>query len=136
MNEQLSLLPDLDKASDTRKANLCRTWKNSLKNDCGVFIENRMDFEAHEGKRIYPYIRICCALKYPWVFYDFDVQDMTKGKGSPCDELSPRFDVHECAPNVMLMVEQHLRDYVKGYGVTEKLIQNVLKQMEKSINDR
>ena len=48
MNEQLSLLPDLDRASDKRKANLCRTWKNALKNDCGVFIENRMDFEAHE----------------------------------------------------------------------------------------
>ena len=51
MYGQLSFLQDLDRASDTRKANLCRTWKNALKNDCGVFIENSMDFEAHEGKK-------------------------------------------------------------------------------------
>lgn len=134
--ETISLLPDLDRASDTRKANLCRTWKNAEENDCGVLTINTKEFEAREKNRFAPMVRITCALVYPNVYYNFDVMASESGHASPCDrQYSPKFDVHECAPNVMLMVEHHLRDYVKGFGINEKFIESVLQQMRKSIEE-
>ena len=136
MNKQLSLLPDLDRASDKHKANLCRTWKNALKNDCGVLVENMMEFEARTGKKNYPCVRIKCALIYPKVYYECDVQDVTEGRGCPVmQKYSPNFDVHECAPNVMLIVEHFVRDVCRGYKVTEELITDALKKMELSIKE-
>ena len=32
MTEQLSFLSDLDRASDTKKPNLCTSWKNAVLN--------------------------------------------------------------------------------------------------------
>ena len=132
----LDFLADLDKASDTRKQNLCSTWKNARANDCDVLVENMMEFEARTGKKIYPCVRIKCALIYPKVYYECDVQDVTAGRGSPVmQKYSPNFDVHECAPNVMLMVEHFVRRVCKGYKVTEKLITDALKKMELSIKE-
>ena len=99
MTDQLSLLLDLDRASDTNRPNLCTSWKNARANEC-------------------------------------DVQDVTAGRGSPVmQKYSPNFDVHECAPNVMLMVEHFVRDVCRGYKVTEKLITDALDKMEKSIKE-
>lgn len=132
----LDFLAELDKASDTRKQNLCSTWKNARANDCDVLVENTMEFEARTGKKIYPCVRIKCALIYPKVYYECDVQDATAGRGSPVTQkYSPNFDVHECAPNVMLMVEHFVRDVCKGYKVTEKLITDALNKMELSIKE-
>lgn len=136
MTDQLSLLPDLDRASDSSKQNLCATWKNARANDCDVLTENMMEFEARTGKKIYPCVRIKCALVYPKVYYECDVQDVTAVRGSPVmQKYSPNFDVHECAPNVMLMVEHFVRDVCRGYKVTEKLITDALDKMEKSIKE-
>ena len=131
----ISFLPDLDKASDTRKANLCRTWKNAVTNDYGCFVVNLHDFVAHEGKKVYPRVQIKCALVYPKVYYDFDIYTANSDKGSPIDLNSHNFDVHECAPNVMLMVEHHLRDYIKNYGIKDKLINSALEAMRKDITE-
>ena len=132
----LDFLADLDRASDSRKQNLCATWKNARANDCDVLTENMMEFEARTGKKIYPCVRIKCALVYPKVYYECDVQDVTDGRGSPVmQKYSPNFDVHESAPNVMLMVEHFVRDVCRGYKVTEKLITDALDKMEKSIKE-
>lgn len=50
-------------------------------------------------------------------------------------KYSPNFDVHECATNVMLMVERFVRNVCRGYKVTEKLITDALKKMELSIKE-
>ena len=134
--EQMSFLADLDRASDTRKANLCRTWKNAEANDCDVLTINAKEFEARDGKKFAPSVRITCALVYPKVYYNFDVMAPNSGQGSPCEkDFSPNFDVHEHAANVMLMVEQHLRKITDKYHTPEKLVKNVLEQMRTSIEE-
>lgn len=132
MNEQLSLLPDLDRASDTRKANLCRTWKNAIKGDY-VYVENLYRFK--EGKDLAQYVEINCALCYPKVYYTFDITDGVGGRFSLPAECDSNFDVHECTPNVMLMVEHALRDACRGYKVKESFIKGALRKMELSIKE-
>ena len=132
--EQMSFLADLDRASDTRKANLCRTWKNAEANDYGVLTINRHDFVAKDGKKIYPRIAINCAMVYPKVYYAFSVDTHTSGQSSPvCKDYSPNFDVHEHPANVMLMVEQHLRRITDKYHIKDALVESVLEQMRESI---
>lgn len=134
--EQMSFLADLDRASDTRKANLCRTWKNAEENDCGVLTINRHDFVAKDGKKIYPRIAIKCAMVYPKVYYEFSVDTSTSGQSYPvCKDYSPNFDVHEHAANVMLMVEQHLRRITDKYHIKDALVESVLEQMRESIKE-
>ena len=96
MTDHLSLLSDLDRASYSRKQNLCATWKNARANDCDVLTENMMEFEARTDKRIYPCVRIKCALVYPKVYYECDVQDVTAGRGSPDeDHRRAKFEARE-----------------------------------------
>ena len=134
--EQMSFLQDLDRASDTRKANLCRTWQNAVENEFGVLTINRHEFVAKDGKKNYPRIEINCAMVYPKVYYAFSVETPTSGQGSPvCKDYSPNFDVHEHPANVMLMVEQHLRRITDKYHINETLVESVLKQMTESITE-
>ena len=134
MTDQLSMLPDLDRASDTREANLCRTWKNAQENDRGVLTINSYEFVAKDGKKISPRVAIECAMVYPKVYYAFSVDTSTSGQGSPvCKDYSHNFDVHECAPNVMLMVEQNLRRITDRYHIKDSVVNNALEQMRKSI---
>ena len=133
-SDTMSFLGELDRASDSRKANLCRTWKNAQENDCGVLTINRHDFEARDGKKFAPRVRICCALVYPKVYYNFDVDTPSSGQGSTVDcKFSPNFDVHEHPANVMLMVEQNLRRITDKYHIKETLVKSVLEQMRESI---
>ena len=130
----MDFLADLDRASDRRKANLCRTWQNSEENDCGVLVFNRHDFVAKDGKKAYPRIAIKCAMVYPKVYYAFSVDTPTSGQGSPvCKDYSHNFDIHEHVANVMLMVEHNLRDITDKYHIKESLVENVLQQMRESI---
>ena len=94
--ETISFLPMLDQASDTRNANLCRTWKNALMNEHGVYIENRIDIDVYKSKnKCYPRITIHCALVYPKVYYSFDIMGATCGGGGYPGHGSRNFDVHE-----------------------------------------
>lgn len=134
--DQLSLLADLDRASDTLKQNLCRTWKNAQENDCGVLTINRHDFVAKDGKKSFPRIAIECAMVYPKVYYEFSVDTPTSGQGSPvCKDYSLNFDVHEHPANVMLMVEQNLRRITDRYHIKDAVVNNALEQMRKGITE-
>lgn len=135
MNEQLSLLPDLDRASDTRKANLCRTWKNALMNEHGVYIENRIDIDVYKSKnKFYPRITIHCALDYPKVYYSFDIMGDTCGGGGYPGDGSRNFDVHEHEANVSLMVEHELRSRItKDHKIPESMIKEALADFKSAI---
>ena len=134
MTEQLSFLSDLDRASDTRKPNLCKNWKNAIMNDCGVFVENRVDIVVYKTtKKIYPRVTIHCALEYPKVYYSFDAMGNTAGGGGYPGRDSHNFDVHEHAANVALMVEHELRDRVKSYEITDKMIDECIEKFKTAI---
>ena len=134
MCDQLSILPDLDRASDTREANLCRSWKNAVLNDCGVFVENRVDIVVYKTtKKIYPRVIIHCALEYPKVYFSFNVMGNTAGGGGYPGRDSHNFDVHEHAANVALMVEHELRDRVKSYEITNKMIDECIEKFKAAI---
>ena len=122
MDDQLSFLNDLDRASDTRKQNLCKTWKNAIMNDCGVFTVNRMDFEAHEKKRAFPNVEIHCAMEYPRVYVSFSLMGMSAGGGSYPNRDDMNFDVHEHPANVMLMIEHALAPKVGNDKKMQKLM--------------
>lgn len=134
MNNQLSFLHDLDRASDTRTANLCHSWSNAVLNDCGVFVDNRVDITVRKTtKKSYPSVTIHCALDYPKVYYSFDAMGNTAGGGGYPGRNSSNFDVHEHAENVTLMMEHHLRDRVKSYEITEKMIGDCIKKFKDAI---
>ena len=133
--DTISFLPNLDRASDSRMANLCRTWKNSNipSAQSGVFYDNMKTFEA-KGKGLV-HVIIHASMIYPKVYYCFDVAD---NDGACCSYPSfkdKNFDVHEHAENVMLMVEHALNDFAKGYKVTKKLITTALSKMKESITE-
>lgn len=130
----ISFLADLDKASDSRKANLCRSWKNAVLNDCGVFIENRVDIDVYKSKSsFYPRVTIHCALEYPKVFNSFDVCGLSAGGGCYPGRNSQNFDVHEHAANVALMMEHNLRARVKGKDITDKMIDECIEKFKEAI---
>lgn len=134
MTDQLSFLPDLDRASDTRTANLCRSWNNAVLNDCGVFVDNRVDITVRKtSKKSYPSVTIHCALDYPKVYYSFDAMGNTAGGGGYPGRYSSNFDVHEHAANVALMVEHELRDRVKSYEITDKMIDECIEKFKAAI---
>jgi hypothetical protein len=132
MNEQLSMLADLDRASDTREPNLCRTWKNAMLNDCDVYANNVHEFRGQKG---YQYVEIVCAMEYPKVYYAFSAMNRTEGFGSYPSHYDPSFDVHEHPANVMLMVEQALAPRLWGDKTMLKLMREALDKMEKSIKE-
>ena len=131
----LDFLADLDKASDTMKANLCRNWKNSNipSAQSGVFYDNMKTFEA-KGKGLV-HVIIHASMIYPKVYYCFDVADNDSACCSYPSFKDKNFDVHEHAENVMLMVEHALNDFAKGYKVTKKLISTALSKMKECITE-
>ena len=134
MNDQLSMLLDLDRASDTRKANLCRSWKNAVLNEFGVFIDNRIDIEVTKTKKtFYPRVTIHLALEYPKVYYEFDICGICAGGGAFPGHDSRNFDVHEHVSNVALMMEHELRDKVNGKDITEKMISECIEKFKDAI---
>ena len=135
MDDQLSFLSDLDAASDTRKPNLCTSWKNAIMNEHGVFIDNRIDIDVYKSKsKCYPRITIHCALEYPKVYYSFDLMGENCG-GDGCPGYgSSNFDVHEHFANVALMVEQNLRSHIsKDHKIPEKMIREAIDKFQKAI---
>lgn len=133
MCDQLSFLSDLDAASDTRKPNLCKTWKNAVMNEYGVFSVNRMDFEAHDKKRTFPNVEIHCAMEYPRVYVSFSLMGMSAGGGSYPNRDDMNFDVHEHPANVRIMIEHALAPKVGNDKKMQKLMREALDKMEKSI---
>lgn len=135
MSEQLSFLSDLDRASDTRKPNLCTSWKNAIMNEHGVFIDNRIDIDVYKSKsKCYPRITIHCALEYPLVYYSFDLMGENCGGGCYPGYGSSNFDVHEHFANVALMVEQNLRSHIsKDHKIPEKMIREAIDEFQKAI---
>lgn len=135
MSEQLSFLSDLDRASDTRKQNLCTSWKNAIMNEHGVFIDNRIDIDVYKSKsKCYPRITIHCALEYPRVYYSFDLMGENCGGGCYPGYGSSNFDVHEHFANVALMVEQNLRSHIsKDHKIPEKMIREAIDKFQKAI---
>ena len=135
MSEQLSFLSDLDRASDTRKPNLCRSWKNAIMNEHGVFIDNRIDIDVYTSKsKCSPRITIHCALEYPRVYYSFDLMGENCGGGCYPGYGSSNFDVHEHFANVALMVEQNLRSHIsKDHKIPEKMIREAIDEFQKAI---
>ena len=133
--ETISFLPMLDAASDSREQNLCRTWKNAVINDCGVFVENRIDIEKRKSKnKCYPQITIHCALEYPKVYYSFEIMGLTCGGGCYPGHDSRNFDVHEHAANVCLMVEHELRSKIKSeHKIPEKMISEIIDEFKNAI---
>ena len=119
MNDQLSMLPDLDRASDTREPNLCKTWPNARLNDCDVYTDGRRDFEARKGCQS---VAIHCAMVYPKVYYSFSACGKGAGGGCLPGDDSPNFDVHEHPANVMLMVEHSLARHVGRDETMQKLM--------------
>lgn len=128
----ISFLADLDKASDSRKANLCRSWKNAVLNEHGVYIDNRIDIDKYKTKkRVYPRITIHCALEYPKVYYSFDVIGENRCGGGLPGKESRNFDVHEHEANVALMVEQALREKITDdHKIPEKMIREVIEDFK------
>lgn len=131
---QLDMFAELEKVSDSRKPNLCKTWKNAILNDCGVFIENRVDIDVYKSKsKFYPRVTIHCAMEYPKVYYSFDVCGLSAGGGGYPGRGSRNFDVHEHAANVALMVEHGLRDRVKTDEIPNKMIDECIEKFKEAI---
>ena len=130
--DQLSLLPDLDRASDTREPNLCRTWPNARLNDCGVYTDGRRDFDAHKGCQS---VVIHCAMVYPKVYYSFSVCGKSAGAGWLPRDDDENFDVHEHSANVMLMVEHSLAQHIGKDKTMQKLMCEALDKMGKAIKE-
>jgi hypothetical protein len=121
--------------SDTNRPNLCTSWKNAVLNDCGVFIENRIDIDVYKTKtKCYPRITIHCALEYPKVYYSFDLIGKTRcGVGYPGRDSS-NFDVHEHAGNVALMMEHALRSKIcEDHKITENMIRDAIEKFKEAI---
>ena len=135
MNDQLSFLADLDMFSDTNRPNLCTSWKNAVLNDCGVFIENRIDIDVYKTKtKYYPRITIHCAMEYPKVYYSFDLNGKTRGGGGYLGRGSSNFDVHEHAGNVALMMEHALRSKIcEDHKIPEKMIRDAIEKFKDAI---
>lgn len=132
MNNQISLLPDLDRASDPHRPNLCRTWPNAMLNDCGVYTDGRRDFDARKS---YCEVTIHCAMVYPKVYYSFWLQSMSAGRGKLPSDMDDNFDVHEIAANVMLMVEHSLAQHIGKNQTMQKLMREALVKMEKALKE-
>ena len=130
MNEQLSMLADLDRASDRFKANLCRTWPNALVNDCDVFDKGMRTFFAKKGDQS---VEIHCALEYPKVYFSFSLENKTAGGGWYPSRNDENFDVYEHPANVMLMVEHSLAHRIGKERTMQKLMREALDKMEKAI---
>ena len=130
--ETISLLPDLERASDTRKPNVCRRWNNALRNDCGVLTHNVRKFARHRGCA---WLVIKVALIYPNVFFSFDISDAKSGEGNPLYEGSENFNVHDHPANAMLMVEHALRNACERYNVKEEMIVGALEDMRAAITE-
>lgn len=131
---QIDFFGTLDRASDTRKPNLCRTWENAVLNDCGVFVEGMRTFEA-KAKKGCRSVEIHCAMEYPKVYYTFGAIGETAGFGSYPGRNDQNFDVHEHAANVMLMVEHSLMRHFEEKTLMAKLAQEALEMMEKAIKE-
>lgn len=135
---QIDMFAELEKVSDSRKPNLCRSWKNAILNGCGVYIDNRVDIVVYKTtKRFYPRIAIHSALNYPKVFYSFSASDSMAGGGCAPGKGSLNFDVHEHAANVSLMVEHDLMDFVKFIGakdITDKMVDECIEKFREAID--
>lgn len=129
---QISLLLDLDRASDRFKANLCRTWENAQLNDCNVFVHGMRTFTARKGNQS---VDIHCALEYPNVYFSFSWMNKTAGGGWYPSRDAENFDVHEHASNVMLMVEHSLAQHIGKDKTMQKLMREALDKMEKAIKE-
>lgn len=132
MNDQLSMLSELDRASDTREPNLCRTWKNAVFDPCGIFWENMMSFRAQESHKI---VTIHVALEYPKAYYSFTICGSNAGGGEYPRRTSENFDVHDHASNVMLMVEHSLASHIGKDKTMQRLMREALDAMEESIKE-
>lgn len=132
MNNQISLLQDLDRASDPHRPNLCRTWPNAMLNDCCVYTDGRRDFEASKG---YCVVTIHCAMVYPKVHYSFSVCGKSAGGGWLPGDDDECFDVHDQVANAMLMVEHSLSTKVGTDKEMVGLMREALEKMEKSIKE-
>ena len=132
MNDQLSMLADLDRASDTREPNLCKTWQNAVLNDCDVFVNGMRTFTAKKGCQS---VEIHCALEYPNVYFSFSLMNGTAGGGWYPSRDDENFDVHEHASNVMLMVEHSLASHIGKDKTMQRLMREALDKMETEIKE-
>lgn len=136
MCEQISLLPDLDRASDTLKAKLCKTWPNAITNESNVYVCNRRDFLA-KSKNGKASVKILCALDYPVIHFSFEIQNSTDFSGfHPSANGENVFDVHDDALDAEAIVESALRTYIGKTKIPEALIKEALADMKLSITDK
>lgn len=131
---QLDIFAALEKASDTRPQNLCKTWENAVLNDCGVFVEGMRTFEAKQPNGI-RCVQIHCALDYPKVYYTFGAMDGTSGFAAYPGRNDSNFDVHEHPANVMLMVEHAIMPKFEDGTIMQKLARQALEMMAEAINE-
>ena len=132
MNDQLSMLYELDRASDTREPNLCKTWQNAMLNECDVFVNGMRTFTAKKGNQS---VEIHCALEYPNVYFSFSFMNITAGGGWYPSRDDENFDVHEHSSNVMLMVEHSLAQHIGQDKTMQKLMREAMDKMETEINE-
>lgn len=111
---------------------LCRTWKNSALNECGVFLNNMLTFESTDNNNI---IDIHCALKYPKVYVDFSLENKNVHRGSFPSLDSMNFDVHDSASDVMQLVAHAIEERSKTCRLPKNLIKNALDKMRQAITD-
>ena len=132
MSDQLSMLADLDRASDTREPNLCKTWQNAMLNECDVFVNGMRTFTAKKRNQS---VEIHCALEYPNVYFSFSWMNKTSGGGWYPSRDAENFDVHEHASNVMLMVEHSLSSCIGKNKTMQRLMREALDKMETEIKE-
>lgn len=136
MREQISLLPDLDRASDTAKAKLCKTWPNAITNESNVYVCNRREFSA-KSKNGKASVKILCALDYPVIHFSFEIQNSTDMSGFwPSANGENVFDVHDDALDAEVIVENALRTFIGKTKIPEALIKEALADMKLSITDK
>lgn len=81
--ETISFLDLLEQPKEGTKE-LCASWMNAVKNDCGVFVGNRRDYS--QGKYGSGYVCLKVALLYPYIYYSIDYGILYYGCGRPCTE--------------------------------------------------
>lgn len=96
---------DLLEPPKTRDRELCKTWNNAVKNDCGVYVTNVFTFPAGSYKDYY--LELNLALAFPYVLGEICYKTKCYGCGNPLDDDSNiKFSVYED--------HEQLREYLIG----------------------
>jgi hypothetical protein len=114
---------------------LCRTWKNAVLNEYGVFLKNMLTFECAEENRPGIGASIHCAMKYPKVYVEFSLSASLSQTGALPDRDSMNFDVHDSASDVMRLVTNAIEERAKTHNVPKNLIRGALDKMKNAITD-